>query len=403
MGFLTNTAGITLTAKLTPEGRRSLIVNSSDSIATFSLGDSDAYYGVYDGLVGGQVPVISGNNNGADRSNGGYRYNLRSTLNYNATTDKKPVDSVSQNVVIESESLGLKTIHNDGVSLQFDVVNLSGTSNDTLTNLFYTFRLPLTSSQFNTYTGKTTTSGGYANTALSGLAQDQIFVVSLAEKDYAEIIDGKSIKMTMPASGQTYDIYSSYENGGLSRGTYDGAIFEIGTRLNIYGPNVALLFCDTIKTPNGGDPAKSWATGYGTTKPFAMEGKELWNYQTNDNISLTADTPVGIAYLDKGFLVITDPTIIESYTNAPTWSGLTQTKVTFNHYRNKVSQSVTCIARGGEFASSSNPTWTATDVPRITEVALWSSTGTLMAVGKLNKTYEKPPSDLVAFNVKIDY
>jgi hypothetical protein len=38
----------------------------------------------------------------------------------------------------------------------------------------------------------------------------------------------------------------------------------------------------------------------------------LYNLQTNSNIGVSADTMVGVAYLDKG-LIITDPTIIANY------------------------------------------------------------------------------------------
>jgi hypothetical protein len=39
----------------------------------------------------------------------------------------------------------------------------------------------------------------------------------------------------------------------------------------------------------------------------------LYNLQTNSNIGVSADTMVGVAYLDKGLIVITDPTIIANY------------------------------------------------------------------------------------------
>jgi hypothetical protein len=47
---------------------------------------------------------------------------------------------------------------------------------------------------------------------------------------------------------------------------------------------------------------------YGTVKPFSLNNL-LYNLQTNSNIGVSADTMVGVAYLDKGLIVITDPTI----------------------------------------------------------------------------------------------
>ena len=64
--------------------------------------------------------------------------------------------------------------------------------------------------------------------------------------------------------------------------------------------------------------------------------------RTNTNLGLTVDKPVGIAYLDKGFMVITDPTIVTNFDLAST--GATGTSITFNHTNTKVSQSITCTA-----------------------------------------------------------
>jgi len=95
MGFLNNTTTIELKAKLTPEGRAKLISNNNTLITSFSLGDSDAYYGAYSGLTGGQVPEFSGDNGGSNTNNGGVNYVLRSTLKLNAATDKKLVNPAS--------------------------------------------------------------------------------------------------------------------------------------------------------------------------------------------------------------------------------------------------------------------------------------------------------------------
>ena len=81
----------------------------------------------------------------------------------------------------------------------------------------------------------------------------------------------------------------------------------------------------------------------------------------------------------------------------------TGTTINFNHGRTTVSQSVTCLAKRGEFGASTNKTWNNGDIPRITELGLYDNSNDLIAIAKLNGTYYKPFDDMVAFNVKIDY
>lgn len=400
MGFLTNTTEYNLVAKLTPQGRIKLITSSNSLPSTFSLGDSDAYYATLSGLTGGEVPAVSGNENGNDINNGGTNYIMRSTLKYNANTDKKPVDPSSISVTSTHEHVGYNTIYYSGGSITQNLVSLNDTT-DRYTNLYYSFNLPITNNDFNTYTGLTISQGGLADTALSGLAQTNILVIGIDVEEYSELIDGKTIKLELETSASTYTIYGTYENKSVSLTSEDSAIFDKSANINKFGPNRTLLFSDEILKPNGGDVTKSWSTGYAQTKPFSVNNKELYNIRTNTNTSKVADSPVGIAYLDKGFLVITEPTIVNSFN--PVYSGATGTTITFDSIRNKVTQSITCIAGRGEFGVSNNPTWSAGDTPRITEVGIFDANNTLIAIGKLNKTYEKPADDFVAFNITIEY
>lgn len=400
MGFLDNTTTYDLIAKLTPQGRRKLITSTNSLITTFSLGDSDAYYAAVSGLTGGEVPAISGNNNGEDLSNGGANYIMRSTLNYNASTDKKPVDISSISINASFEHIGYKTIDYSGGSITQDKVALADTQTDTLTNLYYSFGLPITTQELNQYTGLTTSQGGLLDTAFSGLAQTEILVIGIGIQEYSELIDGKSIKLDIETSASTYTIYGTYENKGSALTNEDSSVVDTSLNVARFGPNRALLFSDDIQKPNN-DAGKSWATGYAQNKPFSINGKQLFNTLTNANTSSVADKPVGIAYLDKGFLVITDPTIVSEYNTS--FLGTTGTSITYDTVRNKISQSITCIANRGEFGVSNNKTWSAGNTPRITEVGLFDSSNTLIAIGKLNKTYEKPADDFVAFNITIEY
>ena len=326
---------------------------------------------------------------------------MRSTLYFNSNTDKKPVDPSSISVTTTFQNIGYNTVYYSGGSISQDVVALSGTQTDTLTNLYYSFGLPITAREFNAYTGLTSNQGGYSDTAFSGLAQSSILVIGIDVSEYSELIDGKTIKLELETPLSAYTIYGTYESKGKSLTSEDAAVVDSSLNIARFGPNRTMLFSDEISRPNGGDASKSWATGYAQTKPYSNNYKQLYNVKSDVSGIRLADTPVGIAYLDKGFLVITEPSIVNSFD--PLYSGATGTTVTFNTVRNKVSQSITCIAGRGEFSVSNNPTWGPGDVPRITEVGIFDSTNTLIAIGKLNKTYEKPADDFVAFNVTIEY
>lgn len=400
MGFLDNTTNYELIAKLTPQGRMKLITSTNALIKTFSLGDSDAYYAASSGLTGGEVPAVSGNYNGEDVSNGGSNYMFRSTLNYNGNTDKKPVDVASISVTSSYEHLGENTIYFSGGVISQDAINLDDIQTDKLTNLYYSFGLPTSNQEFNLYTGLTVSQGGLADTAFSGIAQTNILVLGIDNSEYSELIDGKTIKVDIETSASTYTIYGTYENKGTALTNEDAAVVDTSLNIARFGPNRTMLFSDDIQKPNN-DSGKSWSTGYAQTKPFSVNAKELYNITSNVNTSKVADKPVGIAYLDKGFIVITEPTIVDAYNTS--FLGTTGTSISYNTIRNKVSQSITCIANRGEFGVSNNTTWSAGDTPRITEVGLFDSSNTLIAIGKLNKTYEKSADDFVAFNITIEY
>ena len=129
---------------------------------------------------------------------------MRSTLNYNANTDKKPVDPSSILVTSTHEHIGYNTIYYSAGSITQNLVSLSDTS-DRYTNLFYSFGLPITNNEFNTYTGLTINQGGLSDTALSGLAQTNILVIGIDVEEYSELIDGKTIKLELSDSS-TYNI-----------------------------------------------------------------------------------------------------------------------------------------------------------------------------------------------------
>lgn len=175
---------------------------------------------------------------------------------------------------------------------------------------------------------------------------NMFLIFEIPSKTYGEIIDGKSIKLTLPWwSGQTHtspinkylgiphhykasppttvEVYGTYNKSGLNVYNLDNTLSEkdmsmqdIGSRPDLslpisnYESNVVLLFSDTIQKPFEA-PTGSWSSGHSNVingvsvfNPNARE-KNLYDYLN--------DTCIGVAYLDKGFVVITHPILVDSF------------------------------------------------------------------------------------------
>jgi hypothetical protein len=398
MGFNSTASTLTLTAKLTPLGRQKLVSTNNALIKSFSLGDSDANYNMDLTLESGEVPSISGNigfgntvSNSTARSIG-----LANYLIVNASgAISKPVSSQSVNIITENGVLGSTVV--SGSNLTINYVDRANYLTDSLVNLFYSFGLSVDSANDTIFTGTTYINGGLSNTALSGLGSSKIIVIGVDNSNYGELMDGKTVKVELPTSAGTYTIYSTFLGGLTALNELDARFTDTAIVTSPFGFNVAPVFCDTIMTPNGGDPSLSWATGYGLLKPFSVNGKKTYNLQTNSNLSLTADTAVGMAYLDKGFIVITNPTIVGNYTA----SAATGTTVTVDSVSTSVTQMITCIADRGEFGSTTNLTFGAGNVTRISEIGLYDDLGNLIAYGKTDRQIPKNVNQFLALSVNI--
>lgn len=398
MGFINSATTINIKGKLTPTGRERLANGASSLITNFILGDSDANYNVYSGLTYGQMPDFSGDNFGLSLNNGGASYQFRSGLIYKNGQNKKPVQLSSAAVLNTQKSIGYNVLYYSGGTLTQNIINRNDINTDVLTNLFYSFALPIDVATAETYTGITSNTGGLLDTALSGLASQEVLVIGIDSSQYGELIDGKTIKLDLTTTLGSYSIYGTYENNGTPLNQLDSLTVDLSTNLTRFGPNRCLLFSDSVQPPNN-DLSKSWATGYSLNKPFSANNKQPWNFKTNPNTGSVSDKPVGIAYLDKGFLVITEPTIVSNFTG----TGTTATTITYNSVVTSVSQKVTCIADRNEFTTSTNSTFSSGDVPRISEIGLLDDSGNLIAIAKTNRTYYKPSDELVVFNLTIEY
>ncbi len=404
MGFNSTASTLTLTAKLTPLGRQKLVSTNNALIKTFSLGDSDANYNMDLTLESGQVPGINGtigfantSSNSTSRSIG-----LTSYLIVNPSgAISKPVSSQSVNIITENSVLGSTVV--SGSNLTMNYIDRNTYLTNPLVNLFKSFGLPLDSNGDIKFTGTTYINGGFSDTALSGLASSKIIVIGVDNSKYGELMDGKTVKVELPTSAGTYTIYSTFLGGLTQLHELDARFTDTASVTGSFGFNIAPMFCDTIMKPNGGDASLSWATGYGLQKPFSVNGKKTYNLQTNNNLSLTADTVVGMSYLDKGFIVITHPTIVNDVMSSGTtlFSGVTAATVTVDSVSTSVTQMITCIADRGEFASTTNQSFGTGDVPRISEIGLYDDLGNLIAYGKTDRHVTKTANQFLALSVNI--
>jgi len=399
MGFISSANTITLNAKLTPLGRQRMISTNNGLITTFSLGDSDANYYVPLTLSTGQIPAEAGEigANASFSNSTAQNVKLKSPIIVNSSgLLRKPVESQSITISTDLLSNGFTTV--SGNNLTRVIIDRNNYNTDALVNLYYSFGLPLNTNNDNTYTGITYANGGYSDTALSAISKTKILVIGINNANYGECIDGKTVKIQLPTSAGTYTIYSTFQNDGTSLSIQDANIRDTSVVTSYLDDNIAMLFSDSIARPNGGSSSLSWATGYETTKPFSVNGKQLYNLQTNSNIGTTADTIVGIAYLDKGFMVITNQQIISNYTS----TAATATTVSFNSVSTSIYQNITCVAARGEFGTSTNSTFTGSDVVRISEVGLYDNLNNLIAIGKTDRQVTKNVNEFLALSVKIN-
>lgn len=396
MGYILTATTTTLTAKLTPLGRTLLLQNDTNLISTFSFGDSDANYNATLPLTTGEVPTNGGNVGAYSSISNSVPQNvgLNSVLYVDSTGAKtKAVEPQSSAVTLDYISNGFTTV--SGSNITINVISRSNINTDPLVNLYSSFNLPVDSNADYTFTGLSSNFGGFAGTALSGLDATNILVLGIPTNSYGELIDGKSIHVYLETIYTNFNIYSTYQNTGLAATVQDANYNDTAANTQFLGGNIALLFSDGIQQPNNFS-SLSWATGYNTNKPFSQNGKQLYNLTTNPSLGKNQDIVVGVAYLDKGFIVITHPTIANNFNTAST-----ATVISYNSVSSVVTQNVTCIANRGEFGTSTNPTFKTGDVPRISEVGLYDSAGNLIAMAKTDRHIVKNINDFFALGIKI--
>lgn len=183
-----------------------------------------------------------------------------------------------------------------------------------------------------------------SNRAVKPVLNKLYLIFEVPNTAYGEIIDGKSIQFTLPyytgtttgalnktfgfatygSTAQQLTLYGTYNKSGLTNGLNldrtlsetDLSVQDLGIRPDLsssspYESNVVPLFADMISAPQVGSIA-SWGTGYADL----IDGVKVFNTATGiekATYDYFADDCVGFAALDKGFIVITHPLIVDSY------------------------------------------------------------------------------------------
>ena len=408
------------------------------------------------------------------------------------------------NTVLPYSGNGYTTV--SGSNLTFTRAQRDPNNGRQFSNLYSSFKLPVTDFSGNTWPNIPT------NSYFSGLNQSDVIVVKIAKDTYGELIDGRSIHLTIPTgytstsslstkgAGGSIDIYSSYitpanwssDNHAYAAGF--GHPINPGTA-DVGKPttNVAFLFTDSVTNNDGNyttpsnSCCSSWNAGVPTTWAYDsgtepsdppvgyIDGNStFYNMHINAstrkppvNITESGDKPVGIAYLDKGFLVLTDPEVVQwffysgasSASTLPTpgspgngypygsqfnnatnvgpgapsamtqvaFSSSTSARCEFYTFEKEWVLSVECTAGESEFYSTENVTASPelqngaggalTTVPGvfsltggtqdysayITEVGLYDSQDNLLAVAKPDRPVAKAANTSQIFTLKFKY
>lgn len=396
MGFIQNqNSEIKIVAKLTPYGRQQILGNSNTNVIKyFSLGDSEANYLSPLTLSNGEIPVIGGNASiGLTMADD---YTIKHKIVVDSTGKvKKPVETNSNQINVTKESLGQKIV--DSTKFSQFLVNRYDYGSDARVNWLYGFGLPITEADKTLFNSVTNANGGFSDTALATLNTDRYLILSIDDSEFGELIDGKSIKLELQSLVDNYNIYGTYQRNLTPKETQDTKIKEITSKSKMIGNNIVFLFSDKIKKP-GGDASKSWSTGFGKTRPYSVNGKELFNLTDNASTGAVKDECVGVAYLDKGIVVITHPTIVKDYDVDDITANSIQ--ATFSSTVTRISQDVTCIIGRGEFISSSNKTYNNEDI-RITEIGVYDGYDKLIALAKPSEHLIVGNNEFKAIGIKI--
>jgi hypothetical protein len=364
-----------------------------------------------------------------------------------------PFKNIASLISAKQESTTFTTVNTSGLTYTLcDRTNLLSSE----ANYFLSFRVPHAEDQLPT--GSTLS---LQKPELQQLNVDQMVITPIPREYYHEIIDGRSVTFTVPQLSGATDISGKT----VVSSTYNSLAKSQNSTL--LGNNIAFLFCDEINPPRTGttdngvasvtvfSPRTTWdvtpfidrpyAHSYSIVQPSDVNTDQRpWSgvnlavtvdetYPTTTNQGYNYDVPVGFVALDKGFMVLTHPDIVDNipwslgqelHTNAanPTsgttniyFSGASTSQVTFSDIDISFKTTVVCLALPTEFVFSTNPSWdidynllelqngtNGFDPVQVTEIGLYNKNDELIAVAKLDRPVEKTYTNLITFNLEID-
>lgn len=366
------------------------------------------------------------------------------------STFYKPVTST---ISTRQESSAFHTVNGSGLSYSLCDRTVGTEKN---TNYFMSFNMPI---EYNSLASGSTLA--LSSPELFQLNVDKMVIIPIPREEYNELIDGRSVTFTVPQ----FSGASAVSAKTIVSSTY--STLQKKDNDILLGNNIAFLFSDNINLPysgnsNGGTTIHTGNTTWNTTsfanRPAAVPYTDLSagadintdkrpfnsvkfavpvtsTYPTNTNQGYNYDIPVGFIALDKGYLVITHPDIVNNIpwtsghnlysntsnagaTSATTniyFTSTTISETSFTDINIAYKTSVVCIGMPGEFYFTNNPSWDLNknaqefnngtnnfDSIYVTEIGLYNRIGEMIAVAKLSEPLEKNYTNLLTFNLSID-
>jgi len=374
--------------------------------------------------------------------------------------DFKPITSKT----VESEIIPFGTLNPNfngynevtGSALKFTVAQRNPNNGRPFSNLYSSFGLPAANFEVNGWDLE------WGANALQDIDDaTNVVVIEIPKNTYGELIDGRTIKLTLPhVTGGTFDCYSSYYLpwDASSDPSVEAERFGHPSVLNqnltpavdTPSTNVSFLFADGFGRPVT-NPTTSWSDGYTTTSPPAgyPDSTTYFSFAQDKQVATATDAgsgvdrPIGVCYLDKGFIVLTSSAVTQNInwsastaaTCIPAGTGCTGTtyvysaitqasfsssdaQVTFYSFEKQWVLDVLCTASGNEFYLTKNPTaaplnpiitngeydlGSVNKPVYITAIGLYDDNGDMLAIAKPDRPIEKYKANSSYFNLKFRF